>query len=141
MERENWTYKDIYNFSNRVRSVLNNASPTLVSDESIDYPEKAPTAEFMVESKVPNWKELDEAKFKIFETAIVYMTASFFENYVLSKSARRKELPSMTLEYYSKETNIMPMSGLTLKDYAEMLIQQISGKDMSVDFIGFSVTG
>ncbi len=136
----NWNYTFIEDFYDRVRALLNNASNTLIPNEKIDYHEKAPTAEFMVKSKILNWTELDESKFAIFETAIVYLTASFFENYVLSQKARRKELPSMSIEYYSKETNIMPMNGMSLKDYSDMLIGQILGEDNSVDFIGFMVT-
>ncbi len=138
--RENWSYYEITQFHDRVRALLNDSSETLISDSNIDLPEKAPTAERVVKAQLPNWQELNDVDFNLFESAIVYLTASFFENYVLSKSAKRKELPAMTIEYYTGNTNIMPLNNMTLKDYSDMLIKQIKGDDLSFDFIGFMVT-
>ena len=58
MAHEDWSYKTIDNFYERVRMALGAVSQTTLPDEYIDYPEKAPFAESVVKSRVPLWKEL-----------------------------------------------------------------------------------
>ena len=81
---EDFTYKNIENFYNRVRSCLsiNNA---LITDEEIDYPENAPTAERRVKARITNWQELEEDKAELFYSCIVYMTG-----YALCSTAKKK---------------------------------------------------
>lgn len=139
---ETWTYKEIDFFYDRVRVLLNNVSQVSLTDEMIDFYEKAPTAELYVKKNVPHWQELDEAQFKIFESAIVYLTASYNQNYAMSKVAKKRQLPTMTIEYTADQINMTPNGTYSLKEIAESLINQLNGQadDMIETIIGFRVT-
>ena len=108
----------------------------------IDYYEKAPSAELYVKRKVPNWQELDETKFKMFESAIVYLTASYNQNYAMSKVAKKRRLPTMTIEYTADQINMTPNGTSSLKEIADSLINEINGipDDTLMTVIGFRVT-
>lgn len=123
---ENWSYKDIPDFYSRVRMVLNNCSDSTLPDTYIDTPEKAGYADRYIKSRVINWKDLDESKFAMFESAIVYMTSSLFQTLVASSSIKRKKAPTMEIEYFD-EKPILAANEMTLNDMVEALINEISG--------------
>lgn len=139
---ENWEYKDIISFYDRVRMLLNNVSNVSLTDDMIDYYEKAPSAELYVKKRVPNWQELDDTKFKMFESAIVYLTASYNQNYAMSKVAKKRQLPTMTIEYTADQINMTPNGTFSLKEIADGLINEINGipDDNLMTVIGFRVT-
>lgn len=132
-----WNYKNIDDFYNRVRMALNAVSETTLPDNYIDFPEKAPFAEMTIKSRVPNWKELSEEKFKIFESLIVYQTAVLFQSIVSSKYVKKKQIPTITLEY-SEKVNF-DINDMSLQDLIESLLGMLI-EDYSSTFIGFKVT-
>lgn len=136
-DRDAWSYLEIESFYDRVRALLDNLSISSLPDEYIDYPEKAPMAERYAKVRVPNWRELDEDKFAIFQNAIVYKTASFFEGLASSKSIKRKQLPTITLEYFEKSD--FSLEGKSLAEIADKLLAEVKDDDGS-NFIGFMVT-
>lgn len=138
MAREDWSYKNIDNFYDRVRMSLNATSQTTVPDEYIDYPEKAPFAESTIKTRVPMWSELDDNKFAIFESIIVYQTASLFQNLVVSKSVKKKQIPTITLEY--NESTSFGSAGMSLSDIIDLLVSELNGDNAGSNFFGFLVT-
>lgn len=138
MARENWTYKDIENFYERVRMALRAVSQTTLPDEYIDYPEKAPFAESVIKSRVPTWSELPDDKFAIFESIVVYQTASLFQSLVASKYVKKKEIPSITLEY--SENISFDIDDMSLSDLIDLLVSELNGENVGSSFFGFRVT-
>lgn len=138
MAHEDWTYKSIENFYERVRMALGAVSQTTLPDEYIDYPEKAPFAESVVKSRVPLWKELSDEKFAIFESIVVYQTASLFQSLVASKYVKKKQIPTITLEY--SENVDFDISGMSLSDLVDWLVSELNGDNVGSKFIGFRVT-
>lgn len=138
MAHEDWSYKTIDNFYERVRMALGAVSQTTLPDEYIDYPEKAPFAESVVKSRVPLWKELSDEKFAIFESIVVYQTASLFQSLVASKYVKKKQIPTITLEY--SENVDFDISGMSLSDLVDWLVSELNGDNVGSQFIGFRVT-
>lgn len=138
MHDENWNYLEITDFHNRVRMALGAASEVTLPDEYIDFPEKAPFAESVIKSRVPKWQELSDEKFKIFESAIVYQTAVLFQSLVASKYVKKKQIPTITLEYSEKMD--FDINGMSLLDLIEWLISQLDDEDIGSPFFGFRVT-
>lgn len=138
MAHEDWSYKTIDNFYERVRMALGAVSQTTLPDEYIDYPEKAPFAESVVKSRVPLWKELSDEKFAIFESIVVYQTASLFQSLVASKYVKKKQIPTITLEY--SENVDFDISGMSLSDLVDWLVSELNGDNVGSKFIGFRVT-
>lgn len=138
MAHEDWSYKTIENFYERVRMALGAVSQTTLPDEYIDYPEKAPFAESVVKSRVPLWKELSDEKFAIFESIVVYQTASLFQSLVASKYVKKKQIPTITLEY--SENVDFDISGMSLSDLVDWLVSELNGDNVGSKFIGFRVT-
>lgn len=138
MAHEDWSYKTIDNFYERVRMALGAVSQTTLPDEYIDYPEKAPFAESVVKSRVPLWKELSDEKFAIFESIVVYQTASLFQSLVASKYVKKKQIPTISLEY--SENVDFDISGMSLSDLVDWLVSELNGDNIGSKFIGFRVT-
>lgn len=138
MAHEDWSYKTIDNFYERVRMALGAVSQTTLPDEYIDYPEKAPFAESVVKSRVPLWKELSDEKFAVFESIVVYQTASLFQSLVASKYVKKKQIPTITLEY--SENVDFDISGMSLSDLVDWLVSELNGDNVGSKFIGFRVT-
>lgn len=138
-DKTNWKYKDIYQFYDRVRAVLNNLSDVSLPNEYIDMPERAPYVEKYVKARIPEWQTLDEAKFEMFESAIVYFTASMFEGLVTSRAIKKKQLPTMSLEYF--QSGKVEVDGLSLKELGELLLSRITNNANGSGFIGFVVSG
>lgn len=138
MAHEDWSYETIDNFYERVRMALGAVSQTTLPDEYIDYPEKAPFAESVVKSRVPLWKELSDEKFAIFESIVVYQTASLFQSLVASKYVKKKQIPTITLEY--SENVDFDISGMSLSDLVDWLVSELNGDNVGSKFIGFRVT-
>ena len=138
MAHEDWSYKTIDNFYERVRMALGAVSQTTLPDEYIDYPEKAPFAESVAKSRVPLWKELSDEKFAIFESIVVYQTASLFQSLVASKYVKKKQIPTITLEY--SENVDFDISGMSLSDLVDWLVSELNGDNVGSKFIGFRVT-
>lgn len=138
MAHEDWTYKSIENFYERVRMALGAVSQTTLPDEYIDYPEKAPFAESVAKSRVPLWSELSDDKFSIFESIVVYQTASLFQSLVASKYVKKKQIPTITLEY-SESVNF-DINSMSLSDLVDLLVSQLNGDSVGSQFIGFRVT-
>lgn len=138
MPREDWSYKNIENFYDRVRMALGDASEITLPDEYIDYPEKAPFAEQTLKIRVPGWADLDEVRFKIFESAVVYQTASMFESIISNKFVKKQQIPTITLEYGSSYRN--DIDGMSLKDIVDYLVSQLLGEEVGSGYFGFRVT-
>lgn len=138
MPRENWTYKDIENFYDRVRLALNSASATDVPNEYIDFPEKAPFAESIAKIRVPTWESLSDTQFSLFESIVVYQTAVSFQSLVSSKFVKKKQIPTITLEY--SESVGYGINNLSLSDIIDYLVAELNGENSGSDFIGFRVT-
>lgn len=138
MAHENWSYKDIENFYERVRMALGAVSQTTLPDEYIDYPEKAPFAESIAKSRVPLWDEISDEKFAIFESIVVYQTASLFQSLVASKYVKKKQIPTITLEY--SESVSFNINNMSLSDLIDMLVAELNGDSVGSSFFGFRVT-
>lgn len=138
MAHENWSYKDIENFYERVRMALGAVSQTTLPDEYIDYPEKAPFAELTIKSRVPLWNELSDEKFKLFESIVVYQTASLFQSVVSNKYVKKKQIPTITLEY--SESLNFDINGMSLSDLIDYLVGELNGSNIGSAFFGFKVT-
>lgn len=138
MAHEDWTYKSIENFYERVRMALGAVSQTTLPDEYIDYPEKAPFAESVAKSRVPLWSELSDEKFSIFESIVVYQTASLFQSLVASKYVKKKQIPTITLEY-SESVNF-DINSMSLSDLVDLLVSELNGDSVGSSFFGFRVT-
>lgn len=138
MAHEDWTYKSIENFYERVRMSLGAVSQTTLPDEYIDFPEKAPFAESVSKSRVPLWKELSDEKFAIFESIVVYQTASLFQSLVASKYVKKKQIPTITLEY-SESVNF-DINSMSLSDIVDLLVSELNGDSVGSQFFGFRVT-
>lgn len=135
---EDFTYKNIENFYNRVRSCLsiNNA---LITDEEIDYPENAPTAERRVKARITNWQELEEDKAELFYSCIVYMTC-----YALCSTAKtrtgmfaQQSTPNLTIKVADFAIN-----NFSCEHYLQLiddLVSEISGES-AINFIGFTIS-
>lgn len=133
--RENFTYKDIESFYDRVRSSLN-ISGSMISDDVIDYPENAPMAERRIKNRVPNWVELDDDKFSLFEMCIVYMTCYALCPMVSSRRHIEQTTPSLTLKFSDKGND-------KLCDRFPTLIEELIGEILEEEtdlFYGFEVT-
>lgn len=138
MAHEDWTYKSIENFYERVRMALGAVSQTTLPDEYIDYPEKAPFAESVAKSRVPLWSELSDDKFSIFESIVVYQTAALFQSLVASKYVKKKQIPTITLEY-SESVNF-DINSMSLSDLVDLLVSELNGDSVGSPFFGFRVT-
>ncbi len=131
-----WDYTQISDFYERVRGLLNDTS---VTDSKMDAFEKAPTAERVIKTLVPTWESFDTSgeKFKIFESCIVYQTAIYFENYVMQRQVKKRETPSINIEYSTSSTKQGNI--LSLKDMLESLLTELSDTTTS-RFNAFMVT-
>ena len=138
MAHEDWTYKSIENFYERVRMALGAVSQTTLPDEYIDYPEKAPFAESVAKNRVPLWKKLSDEKFAIFESIVVYQTAALFQSLVASKYVKKKQIPTITLEY-SESVNF-DINSMSLSDLVDLLVSELNGDSVGSPFFGFRVT-
>lgn len=135
--RDNFTYKDIVDFYERVRLALNAVSEVTLPDKYMDYPEKAPFSEMYVKGRVPHWKELSDEKFAVFESIIVYKTASLFQSLVSNKRIKKKSIPTITLEYFDDGQ----ISDMSLDDMVEYLLGELNDEEnITANFIGFKVT-
>lgn len=137
MVDETWNYTQIEDFYNRVRMALNAVSEATLPDSYIDFPEKAPFAELTAKQRIPQWKELDESKFKIFESIIVYQTAVYCQTIIQNKHVKKKQIPTITLEYADSAT--FDINGRSLQDIVESLVSMVNGNTGS-NFIGFMNT-
>lgn len=134
-----WSYKDIEDFYNRVRAELNNVSNSSLTDEQMDFPEKAPYAETKVKIAVPNWeiyKTEDTKRFKLFESCIVIQTAIYFESYVDSRRPNAMKSSSIEISY-GKESDKAYKQPLTEKLEEKLALIE---EDGTTKFFGFRVT-
>ena len=138
MPREDWSYKNIQNVYDRVRMALGAVSMVTLPDEYMDYPEKAPFAELVVRSRIKDFDSVPDDKFPLVESAVVYKTAALFQSLVSSKSVKKKQIPTVTLEY--NDNVDFTINGLSLSDYVDFLIAEINGEQIVSRFIGFRVT-
>lgn len=139
MNREDWSYKNIQDFYDRVRLALSAVSSVTLPDEYIDYPEKAPTAESIIRKRIKDFDNVPDEKFGFVESAVVYQTAFLCQSLVLNKAVKKKQIPTVTLEYNSNMD--FTINGMSLSDYVDLLIGEIN-EDSAVGskFIGFRVT-
>lgn len=138
MPSEDWSYKNIQNFYDRVRMALGAVSMVTLPDEYMDYPEKAPFAELAVRSRIKDFDSVPDDKFPLVESAVVYKTAALFQSLVSSKSVKKKQIPTVTLEY--NDNVDFTINGLSLSEYVDFLIAEINGEQAGSRFIGFRVT-
>lgn len=138
MPSEDWSYKNIQNFYDRVRMALGAVSMVTLPDEYIDFPEKAPFAELVIRNRIKDFDSVPDDKFGLVESAVVYKTASLFQSLVSSKSVKKKQIPTVTLEY--NDNVDFTINGLSLSEYVDFLIAEINGEQAGSRFIGFRVT-
>lgn len=138
-DKNDWTYKDIDSFYERVRIALGAVTDTTLPDKYMDYPEKAPFAEAYVKNRVKNWSELPDNKFSIFESIIVYETAVLFQSIVSNRRIKKKEIPTIKLEYSDKYNDLI--GDMSLADMVEYLIASLNEEETDIiSFFGFRVT-
>lgn len=135
---EDFTYKDIENFYDRVRSCLS-TDITSISDAEIDYPENAPTAERRIKARITNWQELEDDKTELFYSCIVYMTC-----YALCSIAKtrtgifaQQSTPNLTIKVADFAIN-----NFSCEHYLQLiddLVSEISGES-AINFIGFTIS-
>lgn len=150
-----WTYKHIANFHERVRQVLNT---NLVTDEQMDFFEKAPLSEIYIKSVVTKWEEIKKTseiiptteeeviakqkaqeKFSIFETCIILHTAIKLEKFVDKRTVKSKKVPSMTIEY--SVNGYKDDSTPSLQESLDQLIDILTKDETGTGFFyGFRVT-
>jgi hypothetical protein len=133
-----WNYREIADFYDRVRIALGAVSDQTIPDAYIDFPERAPFAEARIKSRVPKWAELDEQKFAIFESAIVFQTASMLQSIVANKRVRKKSIPTVSLQY--NDTVSFDTDSMSLSDMVELLISELNDEETGSSFFGFRVT-
>lgn len=138
MPSEDWSYKNIQNFYDRVRMALGAVSMVTLPDEYIDFPEKAPFAELVIRNRIKDFDSVPDDKFPLVESAVVYKTAALFQSLVSSKSVKKKQIPTVTLEY--NDNVDFTINGLSLSEYVDFLIAEINGEQAGSRFIGFRVT-
>lgn len=136
---EHFCYREIANFYDRVRALLGSTESTL-PDETIDYPENAPFAEQIIKRKVPKWEELDEDKRLLFETAIVYQTATRVKPFSGGNNQIKiGQTQSLKIEYRENETgNLDDALQSTLDDLLGELDEEFSDGELS--FLSFDIT-
>ena len=129
-----WQYRDILNFYQRVASCMGVGS---VDMEMIDYPENAPTAERRVKQIITDWMTINEDKFALFESCVIFMTC-YLICPVLRMSGRvqQQTTPSLSLKYF-EGTDMVPCD-----HYLELmndLASEIEEEEVK-SFLGFRVT-
>lgn len=141
-----WDYIDIDNFYNRVRAILGVSDEKYLTDEAIDFPEKAPTADRFIKSLIPQWEQYatqatedDITKFAIFQSCIVYQTAIYFYKYIKERQIKTRSTPDIKIEY-STSGNIKDNIGKPLDEILSDLLAQITSTDTTKGFFGFMVT-
>lgn len=134
--REDFTYKDIPDFAQRVSSCMGQAT-LIVSQEELDYPEHAPLAEYRVKKLIPDWRELDDEKFKLFQSCIIFMTCYIMCPIVNSRRVSKQTTPSLTLQYADAATQATPCDHYL--DLLNDLMEEITGEETD-SFYGFRVT-
>lgn len=104
-----WTYYDIPNFYDRVRTSLN-VGVSIITNDVIDYFEHAPFAQIKMRERVPIWRSLNEDKTNLFQTCIIYMTCYNLCPLVGSRGkVTEQTTPSLTLKYdVSSQKNAKP---------------------------------
>lgn len=136
--RDMFKYSDIDRFHERVTSLLN-VGPTGIKSDEIDYPENAPAAERRMKSLVPNWAELDEEKFAMFESCIVYMTCWILCPIANNRRVSKQTTPSLSLQYVSGITD--ERSCDRFNDLINDLLEEINDEEPGESsFYGFRVT-
>ena len=133
--RDNFHYISIDNFYERVTSLLN-VGASGISQPEIDYPENAPAAERRMKMMIPNWKELDNEKFALFESCIVYMTCWILCPLANTRRAIKQTTPSLTLQF-SSSSDERPCDRFF--DLINDLFDEITG-EIQEPFHGFRVT-
>lgn len=126
-------YKEIPDFYNRVRNLVGANSET-TTDESLDFPEKAPMAEDMAKSKVPNWELLTDEQSLIFEKIVVIQTALIIYSQIRNFEYKIKQTTSMKIEYRDVDFDF----GNHLQSMLDMLINQLA--PIESEFIGFDIS-
>lgn len=130
-----WLYKGINNFYERVRMSLNSSAED-ISDTIIDFPENAPMAEVTIKTRLPEWKDFNEYQQMLFETCIVYMTCYQLCRVAYARNIKSQTTPHLKLEFYSNTAEKPCERFLALIDD---LIAQIKGEEPDA-FWGFRVT-
>ena len=135
-DRKDFTYKDIQNFYARVMSCLG-MSQSALKPEELDYPENAPTAERRVKSLIPNWAELDNDKFGLFESCIVFMTCFIMCPLANQRRISQQTTPSLTLKF--SDSAVQPTRCDHYLDLLNELASEILEEETD-SFFGFRVT-
>ena len=129
------SYADIANFYDRVRSALGLSSITEIANAAMDYPEKAPSAERKIKSRITDWETLTEAKFVIFESCIVLQTAIMFREMASKLVRKSQKSPTLQVEFNEKAQ----VAGESFESAIDTMIAEINGA-VGTSFTGFRVT-
>lgn len=135
-EGEEWYYRTIPNFYDRVRSSL--SASGAITDAIIDYFENAPMAELTIKQRVPDYEELDKVKKLLFETCIVYQTCYKLCPMASSMRISRQKDPSLEIEFADSAADGKPCERFLAM--IDDLIAQINEEEQT-SFLGFKVTG
>lgn len=136
IRRTRFDYRDIENFQQRVCSCMGQSTSSLTQEE-LDYPEHAPLAEYRVKKIIPNWRELDDAKFALFQSCIIFMTCYIMCPVVNSRRISKQTTPSLTLQYADSAVQATPCDHYLdlMNDLAEEILEEETDA-----FYGFRVT-
>lgn len=135
--KKNFTYPGIPNFYDRVRLSLGSAASG-ITDEQIDYPEYAPSAENAMRSRVPGWEELDEFNSSLYQTGIVYMTC-YSLCFVVNSSGRvvSQKTPALEIKFGSVNLPERPCDRYLM--LVDDIVSKINGEERHA-MLGFEVT-
>ncbi len=124
-----WNYTDIADFYDRVRGLLETVSDSSLPNDKIDMPERAPTAEREVKRLVSRWSTIVSENgddFQDLQSAVVYRTAMFFEEYANKTTVKRRKVASVDVEYNSDYQPTGRTSSL-VSDYEDIIYRLTEG--------------
>lgn len=133
-EENTYLYKNIENFYERVRFSLNAGAS--ISDEMIDFFENAPLAEKIIKEMIPDYADLEENEYLLFETCIVFQTCYALCPVVSQRRIARQKDPSLEIEFLDKSGDFGCERFLMMVDD---LFRRITGEEPS-PFYALKVT-
>lgn len=129
-----YLYQTIDNFYDRVRSSLGIGNA--ITDEEIDLFENAPMAELKMVKRVPEYYFLNDEKYMLFESCIVYATCYALCPVVASRRITKQKDPSLEIQF-ATSTEEKPCERFAA--LIEDLLLEINETEVDF-FVGFQTT-
>lgn len=129
-----YLYQTIENFYDRVRSLLGIGNS--ITDEEIDLFENAPMAELKMVKRVPKYYFLDDEKYMLFESCIVYATCYALCPVVATRRITKQKDPSLEIQF-ATSTEAKPCERFAA--LIEELLLEINETEVDF-FVGFQTT-